>query len=227
MLAHILKQLEKYYGQPKPPAVTDPFEMILFGNVAYLVSDDRRAAAFAALKKRVGTRPQKILDASDEILVDIVRVGGMLPEVRAKRLRHIAEIAHWIFKDDLRPCLKKSLSQARKDLKKFPSIGDPGAEKILLFTRSHPVLSLDSNALRVLLRLGFGQEMKNYSASYRSAQAAAEGQLPKDFDPLISAYQLLRLHGQQLCRRAQPLCARCPIRNDCPYFQDRFALPTA
>ena len=34
--------------------------------------------------------------------------------------------------------------------------GEPGAEKVLLFSGSAPVLALDSNALRVLLRLGFG-----------------------------------------------------------------------
>ena len=43
---------------------------------------------------------------------------------------------------------------SEKALKRFPSIGDPGAEKILLFTRSYPVMALDSNGLRVLCRVG-------------------------------------------------------------------------
>ena len=43
-------------------------------------------------------------------------------------------------------------------LKKFPAIGDPGVDKILLLTRTEPVMALDSNGLRVLVRLGFGAE---------------------------------------------------------------------
>jgi hypothetical protein len=37
--AQILNQLEKYYGRPRPPKVTDPLQMILLENIAYLVSD--------------------------------------------------------------------------------------------------------------------------------------------------------------------------------------------
>ncbi len=217
--ARVLARLEKYYGRPKPPRVTHPFEMILWENVAYLVDDARRAAAFAALKKRAGTRPEKILAADDATLVKIARMGGMLPEARAKRLRHIAEIAHYIFQSDLRGILKKPFAAAKKELKKFPSIGDPGAEKILLFTRSQPVLALESNGLRALLRLGFGEESKNYAASYRSAQESLAGQLPKNCRALIRAHQLLRQHGQELCKRARPLCGQCPLQSDCLYFQ--------
>ncbi len=215
----LLRQLEKYYGRPEPPGVTDPLEMILLENVGYLVDDEQRAAAFAALKKRVGTQPDKILAAAEATLVDIVRLGGIMPELRAKKLRQIAQLARWIFQGDLRPILRKPLPAAKKDLKRFPSIGEPGAEKILLFTRSYPVLALDSNGLRVLLRLGFGEEKKNYAASYGSAQEALEGQLPGDCDALIRAHQLLRQHGQELCKRSRPRCEICPLSGECNYFQ--------
>ncbi len=218
-MRRVLRLLEKHYGRPKPPAVTGPLEMILFENVGYLADDEQRAAAYAALKKQIGAQPEKILAASDAALVEIARLGGIMPELRAGKLRQIAELAHWIFKDDLRAILKKPLAEAKKDLKRFPSIGEPGAEKILLFTRSHPVLALDSNGLRVLLRLGFGEEKKNYAASYRSAQEAAQDQLPEDYFILIRAHQLLRQHGQELCKRSRPLCDLCPVKDACRYFQ--------
>jgi endonuclease-3 len=216
----VVKKLEKFYGRPKPPKITDPVEIILFENVAYLADDDRRAAAFAALKKKVGTRPKEILKASLAKLEEITRMGGIVPEVRAQRLRQIGELAHFIFKDNVEAELKKPLPQAKKSLKKFPSVGDPGAEKILMITRSHPVLALESNGLRVLLRLGFADEQKSYSASYRGVQQALAGQLPKDYDGLIAAHQLLRQHGQELCKRGRPLCeAGCPLTAECRYFQ--------
>lgn len=217
----IIKKLQKFYGLPQPPQFTDPLEIILFENVAYLVDDEKRSAAFAALKKKVGTRADQILEASQKQLEEITRMGGMVPELRAQRLRQIAEVVHYIFKDNLAAELKRPLPQAKKSLKRFPSIGDPGAEKILMLTRSYPVLALESNGLRVLLRLGFAEEQKSYSASYRGVQQALAGQLPAHYDALIATHQLLRQHGQELCKRTRPLCeAGCPLTAECRYFQN-------
>jgi endonuclease III len=214
-----IKALEKFYGRPAPPKITDPLELILWENVAYLADDEKRAKAFTALKKNIGTHPQQILDASESELVNVTKLGGMVPELRAQRLRQIAELTHWVFKDDLKSVLKKPLPQAKKDLKRFPTIGDPGAEKILMLTRSYPVLSLESNGLRVLLRLGFAEEKKSYSASYRGVQEAISDQLPAGYDSLIAAHQLLRQHGQELCKRSQPLCDTCALKTSCSYFR--------
>ncbi|HVO81956.1 MAG TPA: hypothetical protein VMT28_14565 [Terriglobales bacterium] len=224
-LDRVVQALEKFYGHPKAPKITDPFELILWENVAYLVDDEKRAVAFAALKKNVGTRPKQILDASPEDLLKVTRLGGMVPELRAQRLRQIAELAHWIFKGDMQSVLKKPLPQAKKELKRFPSIGDPGAEKILMLTCSYPLLALESNGLRVLLRLGFAEEKKSYSASYRGVLQALKNQLPSDYDSLIAAHQLLRQHGQELCKRSRPLCEACPLQSTCPYFQGRVSSP--
>jgi len=224
-LSRVLKSLEKFYGRPAPPEITDPVELILHENVAYLVDDEKRAAAFAALRKKIGTRPTQVLKASDEELLSITRMGGMAPEVRARRIRQIAEIAHWIFKDDLQSVLSQPLPEARKALKKFPSVGDPGADKILMITRSHPVLSLESNGLRVLLRLGFADQKKSYSATYRGIQQALRDQLPGSYEELMAAYQLLRRHGQELCKRSQPLCSECPLTRSCRYFETGIPAP--
>ena len=217
----IIRKLEKFYGRPKPPQITDPLELILFENVAYLANDEKRAAAFSALKKKIGTRPEQILKASQKQLEEITRIGGIVPELRAQRLRQIAELVHYILKDDLASELKKPLAQAKKALKKFPTVGDPGAEKILLFTGTYPVLALESNGLRVLVRLGFAEEQKSYSATYRGVQQALAGHLPPGCDALIAAHQLLRQHGQELCKRTRPLCeAGCPLTVKCSYFQN-------
>ena len=38
-LAEIIKRLQKHYGTPEPPPTDDPFELILWEQVAYLASD--------------------------------------------------------------------------------------------------------------------------------------------------------------------------------------------
>ena len=216
---NIIQELGNFYGRPEPPKVTDPLGMILLENVAYLVSDERREQAFDTLRERVGLRPPDILTAHEETLLEVARLGGMHPASRVEKLRRIAQTALQEFEGDLDSVLKQSRAQAKKSLKKFPGIGDPGAEKILLFSRTHPILAFDSNGLRVLLRLGYGEEQKSYGATYRSAQKAVEDELKKDYDWLIAAHQLLRRHGQELCKTAEPLCRPCPLKSSCRYYQ--------
>ena len=52
----------------------------------------------------------------------------------------------------------------------FPMIGEPGAEKILLFCGLLNVLALESNGLRVLTRLGCGEERKELCRGYKSVR---------------------------------------------------------
>jgi len=216
-LARVVAILRKFYGDPEPPPVTDPFEQILWENVAYLADDQKRGRAFSGLRKTVGTSPEDILKAKPEKLLAVTRMGGIVPELRAQRLRQCAEIVQILLKGKLDEVLDESLAQAKKTLRRFPTIGEPGAEKILMFAGKYPVLGLESNGLRVLLRLGFAQEQKNYAASYRAAQNALSDQLPEDCESLVAAHQLLRRHGQELCKRSRPLCDECPLRASCAF----------
>jgi endonuclease III len=221
-LKKIVTRLTAHYGKPQPPITTDPFELVLLENIAYLVSDQRREEAFRLLRKHAGTRPHEILAAAHEQILQATKLGGMHPDQRVNRLREIALITINEFGGDLRQALKLPLPKAKQALRKFPGIGEPSAEKILLFTRSYQVLGLDSNGLRVLVRLGFGDEKKNYTATYRSVQEAIQGQLTEDYDWLISAHLLLRQHGKELCKTNAPACEKCPVRKNCAYFKRAF-----
>ncbi|HEV3005174.1 MAG TPA: hypothetical protein VGX78_11975 [Pirellulales bacterium] len=216
-LTQVVERLRTYYGKPKPPKLAGPWEMILWENVAYLADDDRRRRAFETLNVRVGTKPEQIITASDEALVEVTR-HGILAGQFAKKLRRCAQIALEEFDGDLRGVLKLVFPKAKKALQKFPGVGEPGAEKILLFSRAYPVLALESNGLRVLLRLGFGEEKKSYSTTYRLVQKAAEEEgMKKDYSWLIETHLLLRRHGQVMCKSSEPACAICPLAPDCAF----------
>jgi endonuclease-3 len=217
-LRQVVERLQTHFGKQKPPKLDGPWEMILWENVAYLADDDRRLEAFQTLKKRIGTEPTQILAASAEALLEVTR-HGIMPDRFAGKLRECAKIVLEEFDGDLRPVLRWPLSKARKALQKFPGIGEPGAEKILLFSRACPVLALESNGLRVLVRLGFGEEKKSYSTTYRFVQQAVKEELDDDDAWLMQAHLLLRRHGQELCRRNEPECDKCPLATDCEYFQ--------
>jgi endonuclease-3 len=220
-LAELLDRLEQFYGKPQAPAPDDPYELIVFANCGYPPSEDRCRAGFIALERELGISPRAILGAPEAELTRLMRAGGIVPELRATRLRQIARTVQHEFGGSLQAVLREPLPAARRALKRFPTIGDPGADKILLISRTAPVAAVPSNALQVPLRLGFGAQAKSYSATYRSVQQAIGACLTADCHILQRAYLLLKQHGEQLCKRNEPRCLECPLSERCIYFRRR------
>lgn len=216
-LATLIAKLRSFHLEPEAPSLRDPYHLLLWEQVAYLADDSTRLAAYRELAERVGLAPRQILDASDAALRLVARRGGGIAVAqRAKRLRAVADRVQRIWNGNLRPVLKLPLADARRELKKYPAIGAPGAERILLLCGAHPVLGLDSNALRVLQRLGYARSDIAWAQAYRDAQAAAQQELPRTISAVKRAYLLLREHGQTVCRRSKPRCGECPLVEDCP-----------
>src|SRR5262249_23077900 len=162
-LPKILDRLEKRYGRQRPAWPADPYGMILFANCGYPPSDASCLKGFEALRRETGIEPERILAASETTLARTMRAGGIMPELRAARLREIASRVGDEFNGDLGKVLEEPDARAKKALKSFPTIGDPGAEKILLFAGGRPVAAVPSNCVHVPIRLGFGEEKRNYA----------------------------------------------------------------
>lgn len=216
-LTGIVELLRRYYGEPQAPPAKGPFELVLWENACYLLPDERRLEVFKTLRNKVGLTAAGISASSDRVLLPIAMRGGMRPEMRVFRWREIAAITLNQYGGNLDSILNLPYAAAKKALRQFPTIGDPGAEKILLLCGVSSGLPLDSNGLRVLRRLGWGHEQKNYEATYRSVQEAVKAELPGDNKHRKQVHLLLRLHGKTLCKDKSPLCHECPVSRQCDY----------
>jgi endonuclease-3 len=211
-----IAKLATLYPVPKP--LSDPLAMIVWDNIGYLIDDTRRAELFEEFYARVGLDADKIMRAPGNVLLDIAKRGGMNPGTRVARLKNIAAIARECGDGGLLAALKSlPLPKARTLLKKFPSIADPGADKILLFSGISVQPALESNGLRVLVRLGFAPQQSSYTAGYKAAVTALKEQGVMERDWLVQAYVLLRAHGQALCKRSAPNCMACPLDKSCAH----------
>ena len=169
------------------------------------------------MRREVGIAPEHLAAASSARLVGALKAGGMVPEVRASRLKEIAARVQGEYGGDLRAALSRlSAPQARKALKSFPGIGNPGADRILLFSRLSPLAAVPSACPHVLVRVLQGPEGPKYVAVYAAAQRILNT-LPATFDQRIRAYLLVARHGHELCKRSNPLCAHCPLRPQCAF----------
>ena len=209
--------LKRHYGVPEVPPAKGPFELVVWENACYLLPDERRLEVFEGLREQVGLTAAALDAAPDRLLLPLAKRGGMRPETRVFRWRQIASITLNQFAGDLDCILKLPYAEAKKALKQFPTIGDPGAEKVLLFCGVASGLPLESNGLRVLGRLGWGRLQKNYGATYRSVQDALKPELPTSVARLKEAHLLLRIHGKTICKDSAPLCHQCPVSAECKY----------
>jgi endonuclease III len=215
-LATVIAKLSEQHGRPAASQALGPFAAVLWENVAYLADDEKRAAAFARLKKATGLDPRRILATSPSVLEKCVAAPGRFAGLQAEKLRASAEIAVTEFDGDVDSVLDLPVQRALRALRKFPAIGEPGAEKILMLAGKTPTLALESNGLRVLVRLGFGKEESDYRRTYKSVQAALAPELPERPADHAAAHQVLRTHGQTLCTRTSPECPACSLQPRCP-----------
>jgi endonuclease III len=214
-LSRIVTRLRESGGPPERLPTSDPFELVLLENVAYLADPRIRREAFDELRHNVGTRPAEILGASLSSLEKATQ-RGIFGARFASRLQDCSRIVVERFGGDLAAAISGPVDRAKKALREFPGIGEPGAEKILLFSGKALFLAPDSNALRVLSRLGLVEEQSSYAKTYAASRAAASS-LPDRATAYQEAHLLLQRHGRTLCRRSAPHCDQCPLFRDCDY----------
>lgn len=211
-----IAKLAPLYPMGKP--LSDPLAILVWENIGYLIDDARRAELFTEFKKRIGLAANQLANAPMPVLTDIAKRGGMHPQKRAERLREIGALAISQCDGDVAGALRAlPLAKARALLKQFPSIGDPGADRILLFAGIAARPSVESNGLRALVRLGFVAEQKSYAQTYKTASAVLLRELGADAERLKRAYVVLREHGKALCKRAAPICEPCPLDRACAH----------
>lgn len=217
-LARVAEVLAALHPEPVAPPTRDPFELVLWTQVAYLAGDAKHLAAFRALEQRVGLSPAAIAGASLDVLAEVARMGGGTAVAkRAARMQASAARVLEHFDGELSRVLARPEAEAIRELARFDMIGKPGAEVILLLCGVAGPLGLDSNGLRVLVRLGYGRSDARYERTYASVRADVDAAARElDAQALRELHLLLRQHGRSVCRNSKPDCAACPLRPRCP-----------
>jgi endonuclease III len=217
-LPELLDTLEAFHGPQTPCWPVDPYLFLVWWLCGYPASDAACAKGWASLQSNIGVDTDELLAANPAKMAAALKPGGMVPELRALRLKEIAERVQKEFGGDLSGALRTlPVAKARSALKKFPNIADPGADRILLFGGISPVAAVPSNCPHVLVRIEHGRERDNYGVTYKEAQMSIAAGVPAKFDARARAYLLLKCHGQTVCKRTNPKCGECPVAASCAY----------
>ncbi len=218
-LSQILDTLESFHGPQAPRWPNDPYEFLVWWHCGYPASEERCSRGWESLSQEIGVSSEKLLATSAAKLTRALKPAGMIPELRAGRLKQIARSVQEQFGGDLKSALSRiPLTQARSLLKKFPGISDPGADRIILFAGIATVAAVPSSCPHVLIRIESGSPHKTYNLNYRDSQQMIQSQVADTFAARTRAYLLLQQHGLQVCKRSNPKCGICPVENSCAFL---------
>src|SRR5882672_6996917 len=117
----LLDSLESHYGAQQPSWPVDPYLFLIWWHCGYPASDASCAKGWTSLQSEIGVTPEHLLHADPGKLAVALKPGGMVPELRAMRVKEIAERVQKEFAGDLRGALRGlPVAQVRAALKKFP-----------------------------------------------------------------------------------------------------------
>lgn len=219
-IADLLDSLQSYYGALAPHAPPDPYEFLVWWHCGYPPSAQHCAKGWQSLRREIGVAPRQLARVSKAKLAAALEAGGIVPALRAARLKEIAARVQREYAGDLLSALSRlSAAQVRKTLKTFPGIGNPGADRIVLFSRLSPLAAVPSACPHVLVRILEGPESNKYVATYAAAQSILNA-LPPTFEARIRGYLLIERHAHHLCKRSKPLCERCPLQSRCAFAKE-------
>ena len=211
-----LDALESYHGRQRPHWPVDPYEFLIWWHCGYPPSDEACDKGWAALEAAFDLAPSALAKAGKPALVRALKAGGLFPELRAPRIKEVATQTVEKWGGDLARALRGiTVAEGVRVLKKLPSIGEPGAERILLFGAVAPLPAVPSNATQVAVRMQHGASFGAYTRDYREGRKLIEADVPATFAARQRAFLLLKQHGQTLCKRTNPKCDQCPISGTC------------
>jgi endonuclease III len=218
LVALVLK-LQKHYGElPSPPA--DAFALFVWEILSGHSKPKKRDGAFAMLKRHRLLTADAMWKAAPKTLEASVALAGPYRDQRLLGLRKGVEVFRR--NPSLPSMVRGPTPTALRLLKQLPRMtGDSSAYRMLLFAGGHAVLPVDARVSRVATRLGYGEQLGDFSKTARSVRQAVTAELRDSVDAFRRTYVYLEHHGAAICTEANPHCDECPLFSDCPYGQSR------
>ncbi len=206
-----LKILSKERKKWDAPIVTlvskrtrDPFQILVSTILSLRTKDEVTAAATERLLKRAKT-PEEILKIPDDELEKIIYPVGFYRN-KARTLKEISRIL-----------LEKyggKVPNKLEELLKLPGVGRKTANLVLSEAFGKDAICVDTHVHRISNRWGIVK-----TKTPEETEFALMKVLPKkwwrDYNSILVAF------GQTICKPVGPKCDICPIKDYCPYYQEK------
>ena len=209
VLMEIYRRLLDSYGPQGWWPSDGPFETIvgaiLTQNTAWANVDK----ALANLSSAGLMTPAAIREVPEARLAEVIRPSGYF-NTKARKLKAIAEYLA-LYDDDTGRWRSRDAKDLRAELLSVYGIGPETADDIVLYVADLPSFVMDSYTVRLVDRFGIAPKRKRYE----DYQALFEDNLTHDAQLFNEFHALLDAHAKEVCRKHNPGCAECVLRDMC------------
>jgi endonuclease-3 related protein len=159
------------------------------------------------IKKAGLLEPKKLL-RHRRMLPRLIRPSGFY-KVKSKRLIEFLNYYIKCYGGTIRKLKVQKTEVLREELLDIPGIGYETADSILLYALSRPVFVVDTYTRRIFSR----HNIFDYDLPYDEIRLIFETNLPMDVKVYNEYHALLVKLGKDYCKKKEPLCCTCPIRD--------------
>jgi len=151
--------------------------------------------------------PERILAASHDELIDIIRPAGFFNQ-KAEYLKSVTE---WFkgYSFDISHVQGVPLEKLRSQLLSVRGIGKETADSILLYAFGFPTFAVDAYTIRLCVRFPI-----HAGNNYDAIKAFFENSIPHEVEVYKNYHAMIIINGKDYCKK-QPKCDECPLSGEC------------
>ena len=192
----------------------DPFKVLVGTILSQNTNDDNSIRAYNNLEKNIGISVDNILKTPQNNIAEAIKIGG-LQNVKAKKIRDVAEEIFKKYNSDLKWIEKIDVSIAREKLISLSGVGRKTADIMLLYFNK-PAFPVDTHIKRITRRLG----LVDQKASYEEISCIWKNAL-NSVDYKDAHLQLIAF-GRKICKARDPKCDICPLKDLCKFYSEKY-----
>lgn len=211
MLIEVYRRLFDHFGpQHWWPAET-PFEVIVGAILTQNTSWQNVRRAIQNLRKADLLDPLTLYAVPTDELEELIRPAGYF-RIKATRLRSLLKFIVDRYDGSLDAMFATGLPELRRQLLEVHGVGPETADSILLYAGYVPSFVIDTYTHRIFARHGW----IGFDADYEQLQDYLQTELPQEV-PLYNEFHALLVRlGNEFCKKTNPKCAECPLREELP-----------
>jgi endonuclease-3 related protein len=210
-LKEVYRRLFEAFGPQHWWPGESPIEVVVGAVLVQNTSWTNVERAIAKLREAELLDPRTLADLPVEELEEYIRSAGYF-RVKAHRLHNLMQFIVERFDGSLETMFHMPLADLRLALLGVNGVGPETADSILLYAGQLPSFVVDAYTYRVFARHGWIEP----EADYDGLQDYCQSQLPDDV-PLYNEFHALLVRlGKDYCRKTNPRCAQCPLRELLP-----------
>jgi len=208
-LSRIYKKLYSSFGKQRWWPGDTKLEVIIGAVLTQNTAWPNVEKSISNLKKAGKISFKKLSKERTSGIARLIKPAGYF-NIKAKRLKNVLRFIAESYNGSLSLMQKADGASLREELLGINGVGPETADSILLYAFEKPIFVIDSYTKRILSRL----KILSQDVSYEDAQKLFMDNLPKDVRLFNEYHALIVKLGKDYCRKNNPRCQECPIRDE-------------